>query len=408
MNYVNTNIRRDLYTKQLKEYANLPLIKVITGIRRSGKSALLELLREDILKVTDLEHIISINFEDLEFDFISDYKKLHEYVLSQIKDDRMHYVLLDEIQNIDQWEKAVNSLRLKNTDIYITGSNSNILSSELSTFLAGRYVEFRLYTLSFAEFIDFRKTYGIGSEDIDDELDAYIRIGGFPVLSKGRFGDGTAGKVIADINNSAILRDVVQRNKIRNVQLLQKLIAFIYDNIGNITTVKSIADHFKKERRTADYETIHNYLKYLEDALIINKIQRYDIRGRRLLDTYDKYYLTEHSLQYSVREYNAKNINGILENIVCLELMRRGFSVSVGELGDKEIDFIAEKHGRKLYIQVCYLFAGKDTIEREFSPLKKISDNYPKIVVTMDEYWNVEEEGIRGMHLRDFLLSDFW
>ena len=400
------NIKRELYVEQLKNYIDVPLVKVITGIRRSGKSALLELFQENLLDVTDQEHIISINFEDVAFDFITDYKKLHAYVLSKMKDERKYYIFLDEIQNVEKWEKGVNSLRLRNTDIYITGSNSKLLSAELSTLLAGRYVEFRLHTLSLSEFITFRKEYGIGSDDIDNELSEYIRIGGFPVLSKGRFDYQTARKIVADINSSAILRDVVQRNGVRNVNLLQRIVSFIYDNVGNVTTAKSISDHFKQERRSADIETIHNYLQYLEDALIINRVRRYDIRGKKLLETFEKYYLSEHALQYAVREYNAGNITGILENIVYLELLRRGFSVSVGKFDDKEVDFVAERPDGRIYIQVCYLFASEETIEREFSPLMKIRDSYPKLVVTMDKYWNVEKNGARGIHLKDFLLSE--
>jgi predicted AAA+ superfamily ATPase len=297
---------------------------------------------------------------------------------------------------------------LRNTDIYITGSNSKLLSSELSTLLAGRYVEFHLYTLSFEEFIDFRKEYGIGSGNIDEELNEYIRIGGFPILSKNTIDADATRKIIIDMNNSAILRDVVQRHDIRNVQLLQRVISFIYDNIGNMTSAKSIQNHFKKEYRSADYETVFNYLQYLEDAQIIHKVKRYNIRGKKLLETMEKYYLAEHSLQYSVREYNAENISGILENIVCLELLRRGFTVMIGKFENKEVDFIADGPDGKVYIQVCYLFASEETIEREFEPLMNIKDNYPKLVVTMDKYWKINRNGVKGMHLRDFLLSKHW
>jgi predicted AAA+ superfamily ATPase len=401
---MNDNIERKLYTEQLKHYINVPVIKVITGIRRCGKSALLDLFQDDVLQISDRQHIISINFEDTKFDFITDYKKLDEYILSLIKDDKTYYIFLDELQNIDKWEKSVNSLRLRNTDIYITGSNSTLLSSELSTLLAGRYVEFHLYTLSFSEFIDFRKKKNIDFGD-GNELDAYIRYGGFPVLSTAAFDPQTARKIVADINNSAILQDVVQRNKVRNVQLLQKIIAFIYDNTGNITSAKKISDFLKSQKRTADFETVYNYLQYLENALIIHKAQRYNIKGKKLLESYEKYYLAEHSLQYTIREFNAANISGILENIVYIELKRRGYSVCVGKINDKEIDFIAERPEGKLYVQVCYLFSNKETIEREFAPLLEIRDNYPKIVVTMDPFWQIEKNGIKGIHLKDFLLD---
>jgi predicted AAA+ superfamily ATPase len=280
-----------------------------------------------------------------------------------------------------------------------------LLSSELSTLLSGRYVEFHLHTLSFTEFIDFRNKNGIGSGNLDAELETYIRVGGFPILSMSDFNYNAARKIVADINNSAILRDVVERNKIRNVQMLQKIIAFVYDNVGNITSAKKISDFFKSQRRTADFETVYNYLQYLENALIIHKVPRYDIKGKKLLESYEKYYLAEHSLQYTMREYHASNISGILENIVYLELLRRGYTVSIGKIGNKEIDFIAEKREHKLYVQVCYLFAGEETIEREFSPLIEIRDNYPKIIVTMDKFWQITKDGIRGIHLNDFLLA---
>jgi len=403
-----TNIERKLYTEHLKKFMNVDLVKIITGIRRSGKSAVLELFREDILKITDDEHVISLNFEDAEFDFITDYKVLHEYVLSKIKDDRTYYLFLDEVQDVEKWEKGVNSLRLKNIDIYITGSNSKLLSSELSTLLGGRYVQFRLHTLSFAEFINFRKEYGIGSDNIDDELDAYIRTGGFPVLSTGAFDPQTVDMIVSDINNSTILRDVVRRKKIRDIHLLQKIIDFVYDNIGNVTSASKISAHFKSERRTANFETVYNYLQYLEEALIISRVPRYDIRGRRLLETYEKYYLAEHSLQYATRRYDEKNVPGILENIVYLELLRRGYDVSIGKFDEKEVDFVADDRGKKIYVQVCYRLAGLETIEREVAPLVAIRDNYPKLVVTLDKNWQIEDRGVKGMHLKDFLLSDRW
>ena len=398
-------IERKLYSEQLKSFIKKPVIKVITGIRRSGKSALLELFQNDILKFADQDHIININFEDTRFGFITDYKKLDEYILSLIKDDKTYYILLDEIQEIKQWEKCINSLRLRNTDIYLTGSNSNLLSSELSTLLSGRFVEFNLYTLSFSEFIYFRKKRGFGSDDMDYELEAYIKMGGFPILSVSEFDPGAARKIVADINNSAILRDVMERNKIRNIQLLQKIIAFVYENVGNITSTKKISDFLKSQKRSADFETVYNYLQYLENALIIHKVPRYDIKGKKLLESYEKYYLAEHSLQYTVKEYNAGNISGILENIVYLELRRRGYSVSIGKIAEKEIDFIAEKSGDKLYVQVCYLLSNEETIEREFAPLLEVRDSYPKIIVTMDKFWQIEKDGVKGIHLKDFLLE---
>jgi len=406
MNEKQLYIERTLYTEQLKSFINKPVIKVIMGIRRSGKSVLLELFQKDILRLTEADHIIHINFEDTQFDFINDYKDLDEYILSLIKDKKTYYIFLDEIQRITQWEKCINSLTLRNTDIYVTGSNSNLLSSELSTLLAGRFVEFHLYTLSFREFISFRKERGLSLINLDEELEAFIKTGGFPMLSTSKFDYSSARKIVADINNSAVLRDVIERNRIRNVHLLQKIIAFIYDNVGNITSAKKISDFLKSQKRKADFETVYNYLQYLENALILHKVPRYDIKGKKLLESYEKYYLAEHSLQYTVREYNAANITGLLENIVYMELRRRGYSVSIGRAKEKEIDFIGEKPGAKLYVQVCYLLTDKETIEREFAPLLEVRDNYPKMIVTMDKFWQVEKDGIKGIHLKDFLLEN--
>jgi predicted AAA+ superfamily ATPase len=400
------NIERELYTEQLKRFVGRDMIKVITGIRRSGKSALLELFQRDLLEITDSGHIIYINFEDADHEHLKDRTKLHEYVVSRMTDGGTYYLLLDEIQEADEWEKCVNSLRLRNTDIYITGSNSKLLSSELSTLLAGRYVQFRLHTLSFTEFMRFRKEYGIGSGDADEELDAYIRIGGFPALSTSAYDHRTARKVISDISDSTVFRDIVEKNRIRNVQMLRKIISFVYDNIGNVISAGKIRDFLKGQYRTADLETVYNYLQYLEDAMIIHKVQRYDIKGKRLMETFEKYYLAEHSLQYAVREYNQKNLPGILENIVYLELLRRGYDVNIGRFGDKEVDFVANGQDGKLYAQVCYLLSDKDTTEREAAPLKSIRDNYPKLIVTMDRHWQFDDEGIRGIGLKDFLLYD--
>ena len=405
----NVMIERKLYTEWLKEFVNTDLIKAIIGLRRSGKSSLLKLFQKSILEeFTDPEHIISINFEDKDFDPIKSEDKLHEYVLSRMKDKKKYYVFIDEVQEVEGWEKCINSLRLRNTDIYITGSNSKLISSEITNLLGGRCVQCHLHTLSFSEFMDFRRSYGISSAGAGEELEEYIRTGGFPILSTGRFSDRARTEIITGINSTAILRDVINRNNIRNVPLLDMIIAFVYDNIGNAVSAKKISDFLKGQRRNADIETVHNYLRFLEEGMIIHKIQRYDIRGKRLLETFDKYYLAEHSLQYTVRGYNEKNLPGLLENIVFLELLRRGYTVSIGRLHDKEVDFVAEKGKSKVYLQVCYLLGSSDTTEREFGPLREIRDSHTKLVVTMDRFWQREDSGVRGIHLTDFLLSDRW
>jgi predicted AAA+ superfamily ATPase len=361
---------RQDYIEQLKGFLDKPLIKVITGIRRCGKSTLLLLFQEAILDHTDKEHIISMNFEDAAFDSISGYRELGAYISSKMTDSKRYYIFLDEIQIVEKWEKAVNALRLKNTDIYITGSNSNLLSSELSTLLAGRYVAFQLHTLSFAEFRDFRAQSALASGDDDKELEAFIETGGFPLLSANPFSKREVRQIVIDINASAVLRDVVQRNGIRNTQLLERIIAFVYDNVGSPLSIKRISDYLKSQKRNADFETVYNYIHYLENALIIYKVPRYDVKGKRLLETTEKYYLADHSLQYAVRDMRQENISGILENIVFMELVRRGYRVYVGKQDTKEIDFVAEKINGigRLYVQVCLSFSHPETKEREFAP----------------------------------------
>ncbi|MDR1635721.1 MAG: ATP-binding protein [Treponema sp.] len=406
---------RPAYTERLRGFIDKPLIKVITGIRRCGKSTLLLLFQEAVLEHTDKNHTIFMNFEDAAFDSILDYRNLNDYLAAKMTGDGRYYIFLDEIQIVEQWEKSVNSLRLKNTDIYITGSNSRLLSSELATLLAGRYVAFHLHTLSFAEFIDFRRQSGLsltgaakagGIADAGGELDTFIETGGFPVLSANSFSPQEARQIVMDINSSAVLRDVVQRNGVRNTQLLEKIIAFLYDNTGNPLSIKRISDYLKTQKRNADFETVYNYISYLESAFIIYRAPRYDIKGKRLLETTEKYYLADHSLQYAVRGIRQENIGGILENIVFMELIRRSYRVYVGKLDTREIDFVAEKINGpgRLYVQVTVSYANPETREREFSPLRAIKDHWPKMVVSLDK-WQSEEQGVTGIHLKDFLLK---
>ena len=401
-------IARPNYFEKIKGFIDKPFIKIITGIRRSGKSELLKMLRDESLNKTDENHIIYINFEDADYAHLISSKELNIYFKNKMTDDKTYYVFLDEIQEIRDWEKAVNSLRLKNADIYITGSNSKIMSKEFATLLGGRTVSFDIYTLSFSEFIDFRKKSGLSEgNDIDAELHSYIRIGGFPALSVNEYGDTEARKIVEDINSAALIRDVILRHEVRRSQLLEKIATFIYDNVGNILSIASVCKYLKSQGRSSDPETIANYIKYLEEAYIIKRAQRYDIKGKKLMETLDKYYLVDHSLQYAIRSIRPDKVQGILENIVFMELIRRGYRVCVGkDRVEKEIDFIAEKKGSgKLYVQVCMEFSNRETYRREFSPLLAIKDSYPKYVVTLDKYWQADENGVKGIHLKDFLLG---
>jgi predicted AAA+ superfamily ATPase len=411
---------RKIYTDQIKGFFGKEPIKVITGIRRSGKSEILKLLTDEVRAVADEAHIIYLNFEDAEFDEIVTYKDLNRFVADKMRDEKKYYVFLDEIQRVTGWEKAVNSLRLKNTDIYVTGSNSKLLSGELATLLAGRYVAFEVGTLSFAEFLHFRKKSGLSrpaqtaaSDEPHtyaplDELDEYIKTGGFPLLSTGRFTDGQARQILTGIQSSAVLKDVVARNKIKNVPLLERIIAFIYDNVGHLVSLRKIADYLKSNGGGSDFETVASYVGYLENACIITRVSRYDLKGKKLLESNDKYFLADHSLQYTVRDLKRTNLSGVLENIVYQELKRRDYRVYVGKLDAREIDFVAEKinGGGRVYVQVCTEFSSAETMDREFAPLTGLKDSYPKYVVTLDKYWQENRNGVVGIHLRDFLLKE--
>jgi len=392
---------------QLLTFIDKPFIKVITGIRRSGKSAILMLLREELLrKGVQEKNIIFLNFESFELIDLDTAGKLYQFVKAKITDNNRYYILLDEIQEVDAWEKAVNSFSVDfNVDLYITGSNSRLLSSELATYLAGRYVEIHLHTLSFEEHILFKQTRtNKAISDIHSEFNNFLRLGGFPVLHTGEYTYETAYKIVFDIYSSTILRDTVERYNIRDVELLERVVRFVFDNIGNKFSAKNIADFFKSQQRKIDLNTVYNYLNALEGAFIIYRTQRYDVKGREILKTLEKYYLADQSLLYAVLGYRDRNISGVLENIVMLELKRRGYTVFVGKSDNKEIDFIAEMKDKKIYIQVAYKLEEPSTINREYSPLLDIKDHYPKYLVTMDELWKDNIEGIQHKHIADFLL----
>lgn len=292
-------------------------------------------------------------------------------------------------------------------DIYLTGSNAHLLSSELATFLAGRYVEISVFTLSFIEFLTFRKHYFPNEkQDSKQAFSTYLRLGGFPVLHTASYSDVTAYKVIYDIYSSVILRDTVQRNNIRDIELLERVIKYAFDNIGSTFSGKNVADYFKSQHRKIDINTVYNYLSALEGAFILYRTPRYDIKGKEILKTQEKYYLSDIGLYYATMGFKTRKIGGILENIVFLELKRRGYQVYVGKIDQKEIDFIAEKQGEKIYVQVAYKLESEATVEREFSELVRIEDQYPKFVVTMDDFWQESVQGVHHFYISDFLLSD--
>lgn len=400
-------ISREIYMKRIRPFINTELIKVFTGIRRSGKSVMLELVKNELKKsgVSD-KNFLCINFEQFSNSELLDAKILHKRIVEfQKSADGKIYLFFDEIQEVDGWEKCINSCRVDfDCDIYITGSNAKLLSGELATYLAGRYVEFVIYPFSFAEFLEMNRQK---NSQIDKSacFTAFLKTGGMPFLAN-FFGDDSAkNQYLMDIYNSVVLKDVVKRNNIRDVDTLERIIAYAFSNIGHIFSATSLSKYFKSEKRNISHDTILNYLKFCADAFLIYKISRYDLEGKKVLTVNEKYYCADHGLREAVFGKNTQNIDQILENIVCLELLRRNFKVFVGKKNESEIDFIAERNGVKIYVQVAYLLASEETVRREFSVYDSIKDNFPKYVVSMDEF-DFSRNGIIHRNIRDFLLGE--
>jgi predicted AAA+ superfamily ATPase len=400
-------IPRPEYIESIKPFIGKPQIKVITGIRRSGKSTVLRLLEKEIRQGgVQSEQLISINFESFRYSELLEGSRLYEFVSNKIDSKKKYYVFLDEIQDVQNWEKAVNSLMVDfNVDIYLTGSNSHLLSSELSTYLAGRHIEIPVFTLSYLEFLEFRKHYFSQEQNSGNLFIEYLRKGGFPMIHTSDYSEESAYKLIYDIYSSVILRDTVQRYKIRDVELLERVIKYAIDNIGNTFSGKNVADYFKSQQRRIDINTVYNYLHALVGAFILYRVPRYDLKGKEILKTQEKFYVSDVSLIYATMGYRDRMIGRILENMVYLELKRRGYRVFVGKLDQHEIDFVAEKSGEKMYAQVAYKLHDEKTVEREFGNLLSIRDQYPKYVITMDEFWKDNVKGVQHLYITDFLSS---
>lgn len=403
-------IKRNLYIDKLTKFIGKPQVKIISGIRRSGKSTVLRLLMEELSqRGVKQNQIIYLNFESFANSHLTQAKSLYEEVKQIISGTEKYYLLFDEIQEVENWEKAVNSFLVDfDVDIYLTGSNSHLLSSELSTFLAGRYVEFPIYTLSFSEFLVFKKSYSeIGSNQLALFVE-YLRKGGFPVIHTLDYDEETAYQVVRDIYDSVILRDSVQRHKIRDIELLNRVIQYAFDNIGNTFSGKNVADYFKSQQRKIDLNTVYNYLHALEGAFILYRVSRYDLKGKEILKTQEKFYLADISLLYATMGYRDRMIAGVLENIVFLELKRRGYQVYIGKLDQREVDFVAVLKEQKRYFQVAYKLESPETIDREFHPLLAIDDHFPKYVITMDEFFKDSIRGVKHLHISEFLLANDW
>jgi len=398
-------IIRDDYLHKVKNYINKPVIKVITGMRRVGKSYLIKQIIEYLKESgVDNKQILYINKEFFEFDFIENYKDLHNFVKNYFTENEKNlFLFIDEVQEIDKWEKTISSLFAKEKyDIYISGSNSNLLSSELTTLISGRYVEINVYSLNFNEFLKFRKK---DTSSKDKEFQNYLRFGGFPVIHNFDLNEEAIFQYINSLYNTIILKDVISRHNIRNVRLFQDIVKFIFSNLGQIFSSNSINKYLKNQKKSVGVDTIQNYLVFLESSYMIHKVQRYDLRGKKFLELYEKYYLGDIGLKNALLGYKDNDISGLLENIVFLKLKQDNYNVSIGKFDDLEIDFIAEKSGEKLYIQVAYLLETEHTREREIRVLKKIKDNYPKYILSMDNLPPSNNDGIIRKNIIDFLLE---
>ena len=402
-------IKRELYMKRIRPFINTELIKVMTGIRRCGKSVMLELIKHELLESgINPSQFISINFEDMRYDHLHTAKVLHEEITKRASQiEGRAYLFFDEIQEVTDWEKCINSFRVGlNCDIYITGSNAKLLSGELATYLGGRYVEFIIYPFSFAEFLELYRPIA-PEASIQNCFQKYLVSGGMPYLANIRYETEPSRQYLTDLFNSVQLKDIVKRNKIRDVDLLERIIAYVMTNIGTTFSATSLVKFFKNEQRTVSAETILNYIRYCCDAYLFYQVKREDLPGKQILSSNEKYYIADHGIREAVFGGNTQSIQLILENIVYMELLRRGYSVTIGRVGDKEIDFVCTRQADKIYIQVTYLLASDETISREFGVYDNIRDNYPKYVVSLDEF-DMSRNGIKHRNIRDFLLMEEW
>ena len=399
-------IYRPLYVDRIMAYTDTPFVKILTGVRRCGKSTILKMIAERLRTQRNVpeERIVSRRYDSMEYEDMTA-KQMFSELNASLSPNGKTYLFLDEVQEIKGWERVVNSLASDyDVDLYVTGSNSRMMSSEISTYLTGRYVSFRIYTLSFGEYLLFKKQYAeVGW--IRDELADYVRLGGFPATHLRDYSQDEVYTIVRDIYNSTIFSDIVKRNQVRKVDQLERVVKYTFNNVGNTFSAKSIADYLKAERRTLDNETVYGYLEKLEKAYLLHRCSRYDLQGKEILKTQEKFYLADTALRYSVLGYNSDSFASGLENAVYLELCRRGYTVNVGKFGGGEIDFVAFRQNERLYIQVTQEISSEKTERREYERLLEIHDNYPKYVLTTDNFSGGNYDGIKTMHAADFLLS---
>lgn len=402
-------IKRELYMRRIRPFIGTDLVKVMTGIRRCGKSVMLDLIKEE-LKESGISaaQFITFNFEDMRNANFCTATALHDEVVRRASEiSGKVYLFFDEIQEVTDWEKSINSLRIEmDCDIYITGSNARLLSGELATVLGGRYVEFTIYPFSYAEFMDLYKDIFPDASN-SAVFQKYLTLGGMPYLANLRYAEEPSKQYLTDVYNSVVLNDVVKRNKIRDVDLLTRIVTYVIGNIGTTFAATSIAKFLKSERRTVATDTVLNYIQYCINAYLFYQVKRQDIQGKQILSTNEKYYMADHGLREAVFGGNMRDINLILENIIYMESLRRGYTITVGKSGTKEIDFICQKQDQKVYIQVTYLLASDETIQREFGIYDSIHDNFPKYVVSMDEL-DFSRNGIKHRNITEFLLMQEW
>ena len=399
-------IDRPLYVDKIMAYVDTPFVKILTGVRRCGKSTILKMIMERLKTERNIpeDRIISCRFDSMEYEDMTA-KQIYTLLKEKLSPAGKTYLFLDEGQEIKGWEKIVNSLASDfDVDLYITGSNSRMMSSEIATYLTGRYVSFRIFTLSFGEYLMFKSKFANVGEP-KTELANYVRLGGFPATHLQAYSQDEIYTIVRDIYNSTIFSDIVKRNQVRKIDQLERVVKYTFSNVGNTFSAKSIADYLKAERRSLDNETVYSYLEKLEKAYLLHRCSRYDLQGKEILKTQEKFYLADVALRYSVLGYNADSVASSLENIVYLELCRRGYTVNVGKTGDSEIDFVAVRQNEKIYVQVTQEINSEKTEKREYSRLLEIPDNYPKFVLTTDEFAGGNYEGIKTMHIADFLLS---
>ena len=396
-------IERPKYLQDLGKYRDTPLVKILAGIRRCGKSTILEMLKEELLESGISEdHIISLRYtsEALEENMSS--KEMYLGIKRKMQDQDRYYLLLDEVQEVTGWEKAINSLlEDANTDIYVTGSNSKLLSGEISDYLTGRYISIPVYTLSFSEYLRFKEGDLRPKKEL---LQDYIRMGGFPIVARSNFDENSAYQLVEGIYNSVINSDITRRYKIVNFDLFQRVVRFIVENVGKTFSANAIAKFLKSEGRSLSIESIYNYISYLEKAFVIYRCPRYDLQGKSVLKTQEKYYLADPSLKYCIMGFNPKSVAAMLENLVYFELRRRGYEVYIGKYETKEIDFVAVRRDDRIYVQICRNLP--ENSDRELANLLELKDHYPKYVVTLDDLAGGNVNGVKIVHMADFLLSE--